>query len=220
MPKINVYLSDELATAVRTAGVPVSAVCQRALGEAVRTVGNAQRAIEAIRDPSVDLERYPQIGARVSARMTVRLGETITIARQAAGPDGRVETTHLLIGLLDEGHNLAVRLLQALNIEVDSLRMATARIDLDEAVVPSAGPVVADAAGPGCAEPLEAGSWWAGLTVPARAAIASALEASIDLGHNYLAASTCCSGWSTMTGVEPGASCAASMLTLRPCGEA
>jgi post-segregation antitoxin (ccd killing protein) len=36
MPKINVYLPDELAEAVKAAGVPVSAVCQRALEEAVK----------------------------------------------------------------------------------------------------------------------------------------------------------------------------------------
>jgi post-segregation antitoxin (ccd killing protein) len=38
MPKINVYLPDDLAEAVRDAGVPVSAVCQRALEQAVRRV--------------------------------------------------------------------------------------------------------------------------------------------------------------------------------------
>ena len=38
MPKINVYLPDELAQAVKEAGVPVSAVCQRALEQAVRRV--------------------------------------------------------------------------------------------------------------------------------------------------------------------------------------
>ncbi len=38
MPKINVYLPDELAEAVRDAGVPVSTVCQRALEHAVRRI--------------------------------------------------------------------------------------------------------------------------------------------------------------------------------------
>ena len=36
MPKINVYLPDDLAEAVRASGVPVSTVCQRALETAVR----------------------------------------------------------------------------------------------------------------------------------------------------------------------------------------
>ena len=36
MPKINIYLPDDLASAVREARIPVSAVCQRALADAVR----------------------------------------------------------------------------------------------------------------------------------------------------------------------------------------
>ena len=36
MPKINVYLPDDLAEAVRESGVPVSTICQRALETAVR----------------------------------------------------------------------------------------------------------------------------------------------------------------------------------------
>ena len=35
MPKINVYLPDDLAAEVRASGVPVSAVCQQALADAV-----------------------------------------------------------------------------------------------------------------------------------------------------------------------------------------
>ena len=38
MPKINVYLPDDLADAVRDTGVPVSAICQRALEQAVRRI--------------------------------------------------------------------------------------------------------------------------------------------------------------------------------------
>ena len=34
-PKINVYLPDELASEVKAAGIPVSAVCQQALADAV-----------------------------------------------------------------------------------------------------------------------------------------------------------------------------------------
>jgi hypothetical protein len=35
VPKINFYLPDDLAAAVKEAGVPVSSVCQQALAEAV-----------------------------------------------------------------------------------------------------------------------------------------------------------------------------------------
>ncbi|MDX6415722.1 MAG: hypothetical protein QOG28_342, partial [Trebonia sp.] len=36
MPKINVYLPDDLAEAVKEAGLPVSAICQATLEQAVR----------------------------------------------------------------------------------------------------------------------------------------------------------------------------------------
>lgn len=35
MPKINVYLPDELASAVKRTGIPVSAICQHALEAAL-----------------------------------------------------------------------------------------------------------------------------------------------------------------------------------------
>jgi ATP-dependent Clp protease ATP-binding subunit ClpA len=38
--------------------------------------------------------------------------------------DGPRETRHLLIGLLDEGHNLGIRLLQALDVDAASARRA------------------------------------------------------------------------------------------------
>ena len=34
-PKINVYLPDDLAAEVKAAGIPVSAVCQQALADAL-----------------------------------------------------------------------------------------------------------------------------------------------------------------------------------------
>lgn len=54
MPKINVYLPDDLAEAVKEAGVPVTAVCQRALEQAVRRV-------TAIRETALgDLDGEPR----------------------------------------------------------------------------------------------------------------------------------------------------------------
>jgi ATP-dependent Clp protease ATP-binding subunit ClpA len=172
MPKINVYLPDALATAVRAAGIPVSPVCQQALAEAVQTVGQARKAIEAIRNPGFDPSRFPQIGTRITSRMTPRLRDALRLAREAAVPAAHVDTRHLLIGVLDEGDNLAVRLLQALGIDADELRVAAQQTDADE---------------PAATHALSGDdSIWNGLTLPARAAIASALEAAIDLGHNYL----------------------------------
>ncbi len=179
MPKINVYLPDDLATAVRDAGIPVSPVCQKALAEAVRLVGRARKTVERLRDPDFDPAAVPQIGSRIGSLMTLRLSEAIRLAGEVSGPAGRVETKHLLIGLLDEGHNLGVRLLQALGADADELRDAALQIDAAEA-----SRAVADEPG----GPRTSGdtSLWTGLSLPARMSIASALEASIDLGHNYL----------------------------------
>ena len=73
MPKINVYLPDELADAVRDAQVPVSAICQTALEHAVREV-SALRGSEEV--PTTE----PGHGARVRQRRIER-----TPPRTAAG---------------------------------------------------------------------------------------------------------------------------------------
>jgi hypothetical protein len=174
MPKINVYLSDELAAAVRDAGFPVSPVCQQALAEAVRAVGVARKASAAMRDPDFDPERFPKLGAGVRERMTPRLRRALELARPASESSGRVESTDLLRGVLDEGENLAVGLLPALDVDTDELREATRLREVTEPGAPDA-PAQADPA-----------SLWTGLTLPARISIAAALEVSIDLGHNYL----------------------------------
>jgi ATP-dependent Clp protease ATP-binding subunit ClpC len=179
MPKINVYLPDDLAAAVRDAGFPVSPVCQKALAQAVRLVGRARKAVERLRDPDFDPATVPQIGSRIGSLMTLRLSEAIRLAGEASGPTGRVETRQLLTGLLDEGHNLGIRVLQALGADADELREAARQIDVDE-------PSPAPAAEPGGSRTTGNESLWTGMSLPARLAIASALEASIDLGHNYL----------------------------------
>lgn len=174
MPKINVYLPDDLAAAVREAGVPVSGVCQAALAEAVRRAGAARKVVEALRDPGFDSSRLPHLDSRLDSRMTLRLREALRLAREAS--QGRLETSHLLAGLLAERHNLAVRLLQTLGVDPDELASEAQRAR-DEKSPGGAGPDPA---------PPHGSSWLAVLTVAARRALASALEASIDLGHNYL----------------------------------
>lgn len=173
MPKINVYLPDDLAAAVRAAGFAVSPVCQRALADAVRAVAAARKTSEALRDPEFDPRRLPQIGTRIESRMTPRLHEAIRLARSAAGPDDRIETRHLLVGILEDGENLGCRLLDGLGVDLDGLLRAATRagVGAHEADAPSTD---AD------------GSMWTGLTLPARTAIAAGLEASVDLAHNYL----------------------------------
>lgn len=48
MPKLNVYVSDALATRIREAGISVSGVCQRALEEEVRRVETRRVAQPAV----------------------------------------------------------------------------------------------------------------------------------------------------------------------------
>ena len=170
MPKINVYLPDDLAAAVRAAGFPVSPVCQEALATAVRSVNRARKVIGAIRDPGFDPGQYPALAGRLQSRMTPRLQEVFRLARQAGGdPAG---TGQLLTGVLEEGDNLGLRLLQAMDIDTDELAAGLRQADLTEPGTPDAGEP-----GPGPGPDL---------TRPAWQAVATALEAVIELGHNYL----------------------------------
>lgn len=178
MPKINVYLPDELAAAVRDAAIPVSPVCQKALSEAVRLVGRARRTVAALRDPNFDPATVPQIASRIGNLMTPRLNEAIRLAQMASTAADRIETKHLLIGLLDEADNLGARVLETLDADSNELRDAAAQIDTDEP-----GPVAALEIGGGFGSD---GFRWSNLSLPARLAFASTLEASINLGHNYL----------------------------------
>ncbi|QMU69425.1 Clp protease N-terminal domain-containing protein [Streptacidiphilus sp. P02-A3a] len=120
MPKINVYLPDDLAEAVKEAGVPVSAVCQQALEQAVRRV-TALRASSpdelAREDPSGRLA-YFTARSRDAVRRAVEL---------AAAEGGGVGTRHLLGGVLDQEGNLALRVLQVLEIDPAGIRRALER---------------------------------------------------------------------------------------------
>ncbi len=110
VPKINVYLPDELAEAVKEAGVPVSAVCQRALEQAVRRMH---------RHPGDRVDRTRPRGAwtRALIRLTDRTRPCSSWRSIGAGAAAAVGTGHLLAGMLDEGGNLALHVLRAMDIE-------------------------------------------------------------------------------------------------------
>ena len=114
MPKINVYLPGDLADAVKEAGVPVSAVCQRALEQAVRRV-TAIREIAA--SPAHDVPAGAQ-------PFTARAMRILQAAEATAAADGlpALDGEHLLRALLDDRDSLAVRVLGALDISVQQLR--------------------------------------------------------------------------------------------------
>ena len=116
MPKINVYLPDELAAAVREAQLPVSGICQSALERAVRDVSSARGADAP---PPADGHVIGLFG-----RFTGRERTSIDLAEKSARAlhHNYVGTEHVLLGIIEEGNNLAVKVLASLDIGLDDLR--------------------------------------------------------------------------------------------------
>jgi ATP-dependent Clp protease ATP-binding subunit ClpA len=121
MPKINVYLPDELAEAVKDAGVPVSAVCQRALEQAVRRV-TAIREVAAEIGPANVLSDPPIVN------FTERAMSVLRSAQASAGNEGmaEVDTGHVLRALLTHGR-IATEVLTALDITTQQVRVGLAK---------------------------------------------------------------------------------------------
>jgi len=159
MPKINVYLPDELAAAVREAQLPVSAVCQSALERAVRDVSSVRAADEPPAEASPGFGMFSRFTPR--ARTVLELGERA--AREV--PHNYVGTEHVLVGLVDEGSGLAIRVLESLDIEVADLRAE---------VVASMGPSTPP---PDLHIPF---------TALAKRALEATTKEALALGHNYV----------------------------------
>jgi ATP-dependent Clp protease ATP-binding subunit ClpA len=123
MPKINVYLPDELADAVRDLSIPVSAVCQQALQQAVRRVSAIRETASLDLDLGEVLDRLTQFTAR--ARTAIQLGV------DRAGT-GQVRTEHLLAGIVEEGDNLGLRILRSLEIEPAEITRRLAALPVPE----------------------------------------------------------------------------------------
>ncbi|MEU8057559.1 Clp protease N-terminal domain-containing protein [Microbispora bryophytorum] len=170
MPKINVYLPDDLAEAVREAALPVSAICQRALEQAVRRVSAIRESI--LGDFEIDDPRLSHFTPRT--RAVFRLALDRARAEHAAG----IGTEHLLAAMLDEGQNLALHVLRAMEVEPTLVErdLASRR--------PSAPAAAADPE-----QPADEGTRDVG---PSRfdAHAANALELAVTeahaLGHNYI----------------------------------
>jgi len=115
MPKVNVYLPDALADAVKDAQLPVSAICQAALEKAVRDVTSMRGTDE----PPAASNRVGPFG-----RFTPRARTALELAQQCARdvPHDYVGTEHILFGVIDEGSNLAITVLKSLDIEPGDLR--------------------------------------------------------------------------------------------------
>jgi ATP-dependent Clp protease ATP-binding subunit ClpA len=160
MPKINVYLPEELAAAVRDAQLPVSAVCQTALERAVRDVSSARGAD---RTPTED---RPEIG--LFGRFTPRARQSLTLAERAAKeiPHNYVGTEHVLLGILDEGGGIGVKVLPSLDIEIADLRAE-----------------LTASMGRPAAESLEGHRPFTPL---AKRALEATTKEALTLGHNYI----------------------------------
>lgn len=121
MPKVNVYLPDELAASVKSAGVPVSAVCQRALADAVAASSGLAPAAAGADGPA-DLGRFTQ-----------RARDVVAFARDQSSSPTSVD---VLAGIVDEGANLALVVLTTLDVEpADLLEEAVASTGHEPAAV-------------------------------------------------------------------------------------
>jgi len=120
MPKINVYLPDNLADAVRDTGVPVSAVCQRALEQAVRRITAVRQTVLGELDTAELAGRLPLFTRRAVTVLTLAIDR----ARDTGAPN--VTTRHLLHGMLAEGGNLALQILSAMEIDPGTITVPDA----------------------------------------------------------------------------------------------
>jgi ATP-dependent Clp protease ATP-binding subunit ClpC len=157
MPKINVYLPDDLAAAVKDAKLPVSAICQSALEQAMRTM-TAVRA-----EAPLDEGGRPGMLQRFTPRARAAVAQARSIANEHG--HGYVGTEHVLLGMLDEGGNLALKVLESLDIELADLRA-----ELEGSMGP-AGKKVKD-------HPR--------FTPLAKSALAHAASEAMRFGHNYI----------------------------------
>ncbi|GAB2924662.1 hypothetical protein GCM10027280_09780 [Micromonospora polyrhachis] len=182
MPKINVYLPDELAEAVRESGVPVSAICQRALEQAVRRV-------TAIRETTLGHLDLDDLAARLP-HFTARAQAVLRLARERAQAEGvpTVGTEHLLGGILAEGGNVALHVLRAVELEPEQLER-----DLDQLAVAATPEIAGEqsvavsgdrpAATSSAASGKPPASRFSG---PAANALELTVTEATALGHNYV----------------------------------
>jgi ATP-dependent Clp protease ATP-binding subunit ClpA len=169
MPKINIYLPGDLAEAVRDSGVPVSAICQSALEQAVRRV-TAIRSVALGDLGAEDLAaRLPNFTER--ARTALRLA--VREARDQGVPE--VGTEHLLSGILAEGGNLALQVLDALEIPPDQVTRELARVAATRSTPAAPG-------APGGPDE-DAGRRFSG---PAAGALELTTTEAIGMRHNYI----------------------------------
>jgi ATP-dependent Clp protease ATP-binding subunit ClpA len=152
MPKINVYLPEGLAEAVKEAGIPVSAVCQHALELAVRRMAAVREVVAGGLDAAAADRDSPLVP------LTLRAHSILEDAQQRARAEGvdAIQTQHVLSAILAEGGNLALRVLSTLDITPNQLKRQLDHLDRrDQGARDRTGSAPAEPAEP--AEPADAG---------------------------------------------------------------
>jgi ATP-dependent Clp protease ATP-binding subunit ClpC len=109
-PKINVYLPDDLAGEVKASGIPVSAVCQQALADAVARSRTGQPGAEGV-----------DTGSELSRSFTKRAYGVLADAEKAAERAGEKPSTVHLMASLVESNGLAVTVLSAADIDPEDV---------------------------------------------------------------------------------------------------
>jgi ATP-dependent Clp protease ATP-binding subunit ClpC len=168
MPKINVYLPDDLADSVKETGLPVSTICQRALEQSVKRVSAIRAAVLG------DLNREdPMAGL---TQFTGRVKEVVKIAVGQARERGAAEvgTRDLVRGMIAEGSNLALRVLRSVEVDPATVLRELDRVDSEPETEPDSEP-----------DP-EAGGQAARLSRTAANALELTVTEAISLGHNYV----------------------------------
>nr|BFE69650.1 hypothetical protein GCM10020092_029510 [Actinoplanes digitatis] len=105
---------------MRDTGVPVSAVCQRALEQAVRRITAVRQTVLGELDGTELAVRLPLFTARAVTVFTLAIDR----ARETGAPN--VTTGHLLHGMLAEGGNLALQILTAMEIDPGTITVPDA----------------------------------------------------------------------------------------------
>lgn len=165
MPKINVYLPDDLAEAVKDIDLPVSAICQRALEQAIRRV-------TAIREVTRGTLVAPA-GFGFTNR-ALGMVESAQAAARSAGLPG-MGTEHLLTAVAADEDGLAMRVLNAMEITGQQIRSALTGRDDHAGGGAEAGP-----------ESAASAATKAGFGPYAATALELAATESAALGHNYI----------------------------------
>jgi ATP-dependent Clp protease ATP-binding subunit ClpC len=167
----------------------VSAVCQTALERAVRDV-SALRGSDAA--PGTD---EPAYGA--FTRFTPRARKATMLAEGVARAHGHnhVGTEHLLLGILEERGNLALKVLHALEVEPDNVYSEVTAALGPTADLPTAVTANGGTEHPGDSETSENSNGStngesAGKGLPftplAKEALEAAAREALALGHNYV----------------------------------